>query len=393
MRRIAYPVPCVGPGVEVITATWWPRPASCVANVSSCDSIPPCRGANQSVAIAMFMSSRRERRTFVYAPATVHAAAKRLERLAHGLVVLENPRRFGSWRAVGNGASRRLVHEHGQDAAGSEFLPDAQRENPSRSNARFGPENLHQTERQQSAVRDALEHHIEIRRAKHEASRLAVHFGQKRELRHEQWLERARHVKELVARHRNESPVPLPRAVVDLPAALDFVPEVSRFQVAEHDVGFRRGASRQRVETGWQGVSGLAVRKPVAQEILRGRHSRVLQQGIVVRRIPGRQKYGMLVEPLGEHTAVMIRRRIHRSAHGPEATLAEPFTCRVQQRARDMSVVGTLEKAEEADPVAVKRIVSAILDRCDAANGPSVPPRDEQLTIRPAIERIALGVE
>src|SRR5688500_1526855 len=135
MRRIAYPVPCVGPGVEVITVTWWPRPASCVASVSSCDSIPPCRGANQSVAIAMFMASGRERRTLVHAPATIHAAAKRFQRLAHGLVVLEDPRRFGSRRSVGNGASRRLVHEHGQDAACSEFLPDAQRENASRSNA------------------------------------------------------------------------------------------------------------------------------------------------------------------------------------------------------------------------------------------------------------------
>ena len=96
----------------------------------------------------------------------------------------------------------------------------------------------------------------------------------------------------------------------------------------------------------------------------------------------------MLTLSSHEQPALVIGRRIHRSAHGVESTRGEPSFGRVEERARCVRVIPAFEEPEKSDAVAVKRGVRAVFDGGDAANGLAVPQREEQLPVRVFVKRI-----
>ena len=101
----------------------------------------------------------------------------------------------------------------------------------------------------------------------------------------------------------------------------------------------------------------------------------------------------MLHEAVDEHSALVIRGRIGRPAHGVEATLGQPCFGGGEERVRDGLIVDALEEPEEADPIAVELVMRTILDRGDAPDRLSVAEREEQLPVGLAIKRICFRVE
>jgi len=101
----------------------------------------------------------------------------------------------------------------------------------------------------------------------------------------------------------------------------------------------------------------------------------------------------MLLESIDEQSTFMIGGWVHRAAHGVERARAKPRLGGIEERARRLGVVATLEEAKESDAIVMKLVVSAILDRRDAAHQLPVARRKKQLTIGGTVEWIAFYVE
>ena len=98
-------------------------------------------------------------------------------------------------------------------------------------------------------------------------------------------------------------------------------------------------------------------------------------------------------KPRDEHSAFVIRGRIHRAAHGVEPAGAEPCFGRREECVRDFLIVRAFKESEKPDAVGVKLVVRAILDGGDAADRLSVSQREKELPVGLAIEWIGFPIE
>ena len=101
----------------------------------------------------------------------------------------------------------------------------------------------------------------------------------------------------------------------------------------------------------------------------------------------------MRLEAVDEQAAFMIRRRVHRAAHGVAAATSEPCFGGGKQRIRGGLIAHSLEEPEEANTIAVKLVMGAILDRSDTPYGFAIPKCQEKLPVCRAVERIGLGIK
>jgi len=96
----------------------------------------------------------------------------------------------------------------------------------------------------------------------------------------------------------------------------------------------------------------------------------------VARGIPRHEHGGRIVETGGEKPAAVVDAGRIRSADAGQAALAQPGAGGGEERVGGL-VIGEIEKAEEAGPVAVVFVVQPVADGGDASDRASVAPGDE----------------
>src|SRR5206468_12954702 len=146
--------------------------------------------------------------------------------------------------------------------------------------------------------------------------------------------------------------------------------------IPKGEIVLRRGTLRERRQGSRQLVAVFAEWQPETEQILYGLQARRANQPLVVRRVPAREELRMLTDSVDKESAVVVRGRIHRSPQRRQPARAKPLRGHEKKRATNLGVVHGFEKAEEPDAVAVKMVVRAILDCCDATDGFAVSPSD-----------------
>src|SRR5262249_54068355 len=101
--------------------------------------------------------------------------------------------------------------------------------------ATFGGENAKQPGGKQSSVADPPEHRMIVREHDDESGGHAIDFREKREFLLPDMLDDLGLVEKTLMAHGEETPIPLPGGVVDLPAAGDLVGEIRAAQVAKNE--------------------------------------------------------------------------------------------------------------------------------------------------------------
>ena len=131
----------------------------------------------------------------------------------------------------------------------------------------------------------------------------------------------------------------------------------------------------------------------IGEKVLRLHEAGALHEGGVVARIPRRHDHRVFTEAVHQQTALVIRRRVHGTAHGVEAAAAQPCFGGGKQGAGDFLVIAALEETKEAHAVGMELVVRSILDRGDSTDGPAVAERQEESTVGLLVERVGLRVE
>jgi hypothetical protein len=123
------------------------------------------------------------------------------------------------------------------------------------------------------------------------------------------------------------------------------------------------------------------------EEILRLPVAGRFDERRVLRRVVGHQQHRVDLEPVDEEAAVVVERRIDRSAQMAPAARRRPSLRGLEQRAARLRV-GGLEEAEHAHIVVVRVVVPPIVDGADTADDDAGAPGEKQLDVRMREERV-----
>src|SRR5690606_6565785 len=138
-----------------------------------------------------------------------------LEAAPHVPVVLQNPGTFAFRVSRPDAFPPQVEDEQRVQSLVSVPGLDAEREYARRIDAAAVPEKLEQPEREQPPVHVA-QRLIVVRQTEREAHRFPAELRNRAQVRMDDGLELLREEADLPLRHRNETPVPFPRAVVDV---------------------------------------------------------------------------------------------------------------------------------------------------------------------------------
>ena len=174
-----------------------------------------------------------------------------------------------------------------------------------------------------------------------------------------------RHEFEFLLGERHESPIVLPRLIVNLAEPPAFPRDVPQIPMAQRDLAplLQRGGQPA------QPVRRLGrISKPPGIKVDRLLESPTFDQPAVIRRIMSRQNHRGKLKPVDEQTTDVVCRIINRPHDLVATELTEPIASRVEERVRDPLIVNRLEQPEAAHIRLVERVVLRIVARHDSPN-------------------------
>src|SRR5262249_40177604 len=250
------------------------------------------------------------------------------------------------------------------------------------------PEQLEQTERQEPPV-DVAERLIVIGQRQREPDPLAFYFGDEAEGRVSYPTELSGQTIDFRLRYTHETPIPLPRTVIDFEHQGDFLPEASHINWPDGNTVLvlqTRGAADEAL---WR----RDVIQQVSQQVFRLRVPCGFEKLRGVRKVIRHHHRGRILEPVYQKPAFFIGGEVHRPAHPPHAALGDPASGSGQQFGGDVLVRDALEEAEEPRRFIVELHILVVHDGGDTSEHFRAAPREEILYFGVPVERVPVGVE
>jgi hypothetical protein len=191
-----------------------------------------------------------------------------------------------------------------------------------------------------------LQHLVDVRDGDRHRDGLAVVLGDHEPVPRVDQLEVHRVAVEVLLGVGNEAPVVGPGGVVDLRELVEVATQSQAGHLADMDpVLGARALGQLRQDRQHPIVAVRDVHIPMA-EIHRLREASRLTAPLVVGRVPGLLDHRLDLEPVDQHTGLVVHLKVHRSDHLLPPADAQPVRRHLEQGVEDFLVVLELDEAE-----------------------------------------------
>jgi hypothetical protein len=194
---------------------------------------------------------------------------------------------------------------------------------------------------------------------------------------------------ELLLRHGNESPVPLPGRIVDLPDPLHLGVEILHVDGTNGDAVADASAL-----SATRSIFFMSMRWRCCSQAYRSLdtfRSPTFHQSRIVLRIVGHHDHRVGIEAFHQHAAFVVGGRIHRAAQKLGAAVEHPLARALEQGIGDRRVVDALEEPEKAGVLLMKTIMRLIEDGRHPAHHLAIFFGQEKLGFGVGVERVFGG--
>ncbi len=137
-------------------------------------------------------------------------------------------------------------------------------------------------------------------------------------------------------------------------------------------------------------VGKFALMDLVGEDILDAGEPALDHEVVVVGRIVRHHDRGRRIEAFDEHPDLVVNREIHGAANASEVPASKKVARVIEERAGDMGIRNRFKEAEEADPVVMEVVVSAVDDGANTAQNFTVgfASGEERFNLAVLVERI-----